>query len=30
LAKITFESDDWISLIQGEMVLGQKSITNNH
>lgn len=30
LAKITFESDDWISLIQGEMVLGQKSMTNNH
>ena len=30
LAKITFESDDWKSLIQGETVLGQKSIPNNH
>jgi phosphohistidine phosphatase len=30
LAKITFESDDWVSLLQGEMVLGQKPITNIH
>ena len=30
LAKITFESDDWESLLQGEMVLGQKTIINDY
>ena len=29
-AKITFDSDDWKSLTLGEMVLGQKAITNNY
>jgi len=30
LAKITFESNDWESLHQGEMILGQKTITNDY
>ena len=30
LAKITFESNDWESLPQGEMILGQKTIKNGY
>ena len=30
LAKITFESNDWESLNQGEMILGQKTNTNDY
>ena len=30
LAKITFESNDWESLLQGEIVLGQKTIINDY
>ena len=30
LAKITFESNDWESLLKGEIVLGQKTMINDY